>query len=98
MHFEEGRGVLYIIAETFSYIFLLSFILIFFYQEKFNLGKPIILSMFLYSMLWDIYSFKQDIFVAKTQFGIRGRELAFYSGIAIIFSIPPYIAGLSIVF
>ncbi|MDX1948940.1 MAG: hypothetical protein SFT90_00380 [Rickettsiales bacterium] len=98
MHFEEGRGAIYVIPEAISYVFLLSFILIYFYQDKFSLSLPVVISMFLYSLLWDIYSFRQDIQVAKNQFGIRGRELTFYSSIAIIFSIPPYLAGLGIIF
>ncbi len=97
MHFEEGRGIPYIICEVISYILLASFIILCFY-DKFYISALLILPMLIFTILWEFYSFRQDVMVAKTQFGIQGRELMMYSSIAMIFDLPPFLAGLSLVF
>lgn len=98
MHFEEGRGIPYIICEIISYILLISFVVIYYMQERFPISVLAVIPMLIFTILWEFYSFRQDVLVAKTQFGIQGRELMVYSSVAVIFDLPPFLAGLGLVF
>lgn len=98
MHFEEGRGTFYILPEALSYTFLVTFVIMYYHQDKVKLDLAVVFPMLIYSALWEAYSFKQDVLVARDQFGIKGRELMLYSSIAIVFALPTYLAGLAVIF
>ena len=91
MHFEEGKGIMYVIPEVICQIFLISFILLFYFKDKFYLDKPFIFAMILYSIFWQIFSFLGDMKIAKNRFGITGKELSFFVVISILFVSPCFI-------
>ena len=98
MHFEEGRGFVFVGMEIISSVFLISFILIYFNASSITIAKPLIFLMLCYSILWEIFSFKHDMITAKEEFNIKGKELFLYTSIAASFIAPAFLAGLALVF
>jgi hypothetical protein len=91
MHFEEGKGVFFVIPEIVCYVFLISFILLFYFQEKFFLDKFFIIVMLFYTISWQVFSFIEDAKIAKTKFGIRDKELRFFVIVSVLFVLPCFI-------
>ncbi len=98
MHFEEGRGFKMVVLEIISYSFSISFLIFYFEPERFQVSSFIILAMVLYSIAWEYFSFKQDVKIAKNDFGIKERELMVYTSVALGFLLPVYLAAFALIF
>jgi len=98
MHFEEGRGYKNVIIEALSYIFLIAFIILYFESEKYQINSIFIAAMLLFSISWEVLSFKKDVALAKKDFGIKQRDLVLYTSIGVLFILPAYLAGFALLF
>jgi len=93
IHFEEGRGFLYVIPEIICYVFMLSFIILFYSKNGVFLDRFFISTMLLFCVSWQFFSFIEDSKTARYKFGIKGKELAFCVLISTIFIMPCFVFG-----
>lgn len=98
MHFEEGRGLKFVLSEALSYCFLISFVFFYYEPGAFKINSFIIFLMLSFSLLWELYSFKEDMKTARKDFGIRDRELIVYTSVGVIFLLPVFLAGFALIF
>ena len=97
MHFEEGRSIFFVLAEALSNVILISFVVIYYNIEQFDIPALTIIAMIIYTLIWEFYAITQDMKTAKLQFGIKGKELGLYTAITLLFILPTYIAGFAII-
>lgn len=98
MHFEEGRASKFVFAEAASYSFLISFLVFYYESTEIQINSLIVLAMMVFSVSWEVYSFKEDAKTAKKDFGIKDRELMVYTAVGAVFMLPVYLAGLALIF
>lgn len=97
MHFEEGKGLVYVIPEIVCYVFMLSFVLLFYSKHELFLDRFFIGTMLIFCIAWQFFSFIEDAKIAKYRFGIKGKELAFYILISTAFILPCFIFGVLLI-